>query len=50
MKKFNPEATFNYLIGQVMKETKGTADPVFVRELIARKLIKIIKQDEKRIR
>ena len=49
MKRFNPEATFNYLIGQVMKETKGVADPKLVRHLIATKLIEEIK-NEKRIR
>ena len=43
MKKFNPEAIFNYLIGQVMKQTKGRADPKLVRHIIARKLIKLIK-------
>lgn len=33
-----PEQLLNFLIGQVMKETKGRANPVKVRELLLARL------------
>ena len=32
--------SFKYLIGQVMKESKGKANPIIVRRLLAEKLLK----------
>ena len=38
----SPEASFNFLVGQVMKETQGKANPLLVRHLLATKLIDLL--------
>ena len=38
----DPAKAFNFLVGQVMKETKGRANPAMVRHLLATRLIEIL--------